>query len=575
MRNFKRYLSFVAVFAMLFTSCSKEESGVNVDSEKATLTFGAIVNDLVTNRSADKQSEGDIPDCSNDTPTYIEIVLMQGDEYILGTTEDPYQVDLAAGEVFTVEDENLELVAGNYSLVHFSVYNNDDELIWIAPRAGSDLAGYMDRTLPMAIDLNAGVKKYVDVPVLCFDNREINQYGYLFFEVNTNTAIQYCFFANYCADDGRHYSAAYTVSIWAGNDSTGTPLYLDVANNTGQYSNGDYFATPLCFALPDNEGDLNEDYLYYEVTLSDWDGVYGDVDPMVMSGTLSKQDIMDTWEGDDDSNYNHLRFGCAADDDNGNGGGAVDSDGDGIPDTEDECPNEAGPASNNGCPETTPVDSDGDGIPDTEDECPDEAGPASNNGCPETTPVDSDGDGIPDTEDECPNEAGPASNNGCPETTPVDSDGDGIPDTEDACPNEAGPASNNGCPVDTDDCIDESGNVVTFEETVDISGFPVGIDPFYPLFLNGEEVGTITFDLTVGDNLVVRVDMFDGSEENQFRDYTVTTAELTLSNIDDDPLCVSNINANEFAITWDRENDTDLNYPLEVSFRANVIITTE
>jgi VCBS repeat-containing protein len=30
-------------------------------------------------------------------------------------------------------------------------------------------------------------------------------------------------------------------------------------------------------------------------------------------------------------------------------------------------------------------------------------------------PVDADGDGVPDTADECPNEAGPASNNGCPE----------------------------------------------------------------------------------------------------------------------------------------------------------------
>ncbi|WP_420574450.1 hypothetical protein [Kordia sp.] len=34
-----------------------------------------------------------------------------------------------------------------------------------------------------------------------------------------------------------------------------------------------------------------------------------------------------------------------------NGGGPTDSDGDGIPDADDDCPNEAGPASNNGCPE--------------------------------------------------------------------------------------------------------------------------------------------------------------------------------------------------------------------------------
>ena len=120
-----------------------------------------------------------------------------------------------------------------------------------------------------------------------------------------------------------------------------------------------------------------------------------------------------------------------------------DSDGDGIPDEQDECPNEVGPVWNNGCPEP-PVDSDNDGIPDDQDECPNEVGSVSNNGCPEP-PVDSDNDGIPDDQDECPNEFGPPSNSGCPEP-PTDSDNDGIPDDQDECPNEFGPFHNNGCP---------------------------------------------------------------------------------------------------------------------------------
>lgn len=111
----------------------------------------------------------------------------------------------------------------------------------------------------------------------------------------------------------------------------------------------------------------------------------------------------------------------------------IDSDKDGIPDDEDECPNTPGLAEFNGCPDT-----DGDGIPDHKDLCPDIAGPASTNGCP-----DSDGDGVIDPEDECPNLPGPAENNGCPE---FDRDGDGIPDHLDDCPDEAGPASTRGCP---------------------------------------------------------------------------------------------------------------------------------
>ena len=134
--------------------------------------------------------------------------------------------------------------------------------------------------------------------------------------------------------------------------------------------------------------------------------------------------------------------------------GCPDTDGDGIPDPQDACPNEPGPAEFNGCP-----DSDGDGIQDSEDSCPNEAGLAEFNGCP-----DSDGDGVADPNDNCPNTPGLKSLAGCP-----DADGDGVADGDDNCPNEAGPAANNGCPwpdsdgdgvLDKDDqCPNEAGTV--------------------------------------------------------------------------------------------------------------------
>lgn len=113
--------------------------------------------------------------------------------------------------------------------------------------------------------------------------------------------------------------------------------------------------------------------------------------------------------------------------------GCPDSDGDGIPDKEDDCPNKAGLAEFNGCP-----DSDGDGISDNLDQCPTEAGSEALNGCPDT-----DGDGIADKDDNCPEEAGPAENNGCPW---ADKDGDGVADKDDNCPDVAGTVANNGCP---------------------------------------------------------------------------------------------------------------------------------
>jgi OmpA-OmpF porin, OOP family len=134
-----------------------------------------------------------------------------------------------------------------------------------------------------------------------------------------------------------------------------------------------------------------------------------------------------------------------------------DRDRDGIVDTEDACPDEAGVRTDdpktNGCP--PPKDRDSDGIIDPEDACPDVAGPKSDdprkNGCP--LPKDRDGDGIIDPDDACPDEPGVKTDdpktNGCP--PPKDRDGDGIIDPEDACPDAAGPKNDdpkkNGCPV--------------------------------------------------------------------------------------------------------------------------------
>ncbi len=116
----------------------------------------------------------------------------------------------------------------------------------------------------------------------------------------------------------------------------------------------------------------------------------------------------------------------------------VDTDGDGIVDADDKCPNQAGLAKYGGCPIP---DTDADGINDEADKCPTQKGLAKYAGCPIP---DTDGDGINDEEDKCPNQSGVARYGGCPIP---DTDADGINDEEDGCPKVAGPSTNKGCPV--------------------------------------------------------------------------------------------------------------------------------
>jgi OOP family OmpA-OmpF porin len=116
--------------------------------------------------------------------------------------------------------------------------------------------------------------------------------------------------------------------------------------------------------------------------------------------------------------------------------GGTDTDGDGVYDKNDACPEVVGLEVFKGCPDT-----DGDGVKDSDDTCPEVAGLVAMNGCP-----DADADGVADKDDMCPNVKGTKANKGCP-----DSDGDGVVDKNDTCPTEAGPVANEGCPwPDTD-----------------------------------------------------------------------------------------------------------------------------
>lgn len=93
-----------------------------------------------------------------------------------------------------------------------------------------------------------------------------------------------------------------------------------------------------------------------------------------------------------------------------NGGGPLDSDGDGVPDSTDNCPSVANPGQ---------ADSDGDGLGDA---------------CEGSGGADRDGDGVPDATDNCPD---------TPNANQLDSDGDGVGDACEPPP----PGGGGGCAV--------------------------------------------------------------------------------------------------------------------------------
>ena len=83
-------------------------------------------------------------------------------------------------------------------------------------------------------------------------------------------------------------------------------------------------------------------------------------------------------------------------------------------------------------------DTDGDGTPDLQDQCPEEMGLPEHGGCPL---LDTDCDGIVDLLDACPEIPDTLGFTGCP-----DLDEDGVLDSLDLCPDIPGATTTGGCP---------------------------------------------------------------------------------------------------------------------------------
>ncbi|MHC4445770.1 MAG: thrombospondin type 3 repeat-containing protein, partial [Planctomycetota bacterium] len=138
----------------------------------------------------------------------------------------------------------------------------------------------------------------------------------------------------------------------------------------------------------------------------------------------------------------------------------ADSDGDGVPDCEDNCPNDPNKTDAGACGcGVADTDSDSDGTPDCNDNClndPNKTNPGVC-GCG-TAETDSDSDGTPDCNDNCPNDPNKTNPGVCGcGIADTDSDSDGVPDCNDEFPNDP---NNGGAGV----CRD---NICGINETAD------------------------------------------------------------------------------------------------------------
>jgi hypothetical protein len=319
MKTIKFYWAFIAAFALLLGSCSKDDISSSEDftSENvAHLTLGPVLGSF-----QNEINKAHVPpQCTDDTPAYAGIRLLYGPNNVVVETEVDIKMDNQG--YFTVYSDDLEIPVKNgntvsITLTDFVVYNDNDQSIWAAPKSGSDYAQFVTHTLSRQFDLRAGSKNYVNVEVLCIDNRTVNQFGYQFFDITPIELYEFCVFANYCTDQGRHYTADYTLELYKYSDGqVGDQIALLQDSPTKGIDGGTYWADPLCMFIPGpGEGVANDEpYLYFIATLKDWNyNGDGEVIEQALSWDMIQM-LLDMDGNDDTTNYWHMFFNCDEED---------------------------------------------------------------------------------------------------------------------------------------------------------------------------------------------------------------------------------------------------------------------
>ncbi|WP_148264612.1 hypothetical protein [Christiangramia forsetii] len=332
MKTIKRVLVGMLLFTSLLAGCSKEEDSMisEPSTQNVSLEFGAVLNDLA-NKVMNKTIHNQLPNCNNGVPKLARItvsyngeartvdlnILSDGTTYYTDYSEElkiPVKVS-SDGD----DSNDFTKVTLSEFLVYDANPDNGGKLVWIAPKGDSDFSGYVDKPLPFDITVRPGTKKYVELEVLCFDERMANEYGYLSFVLTTEKLFNLCFFANYCDDNGRHYPANYSIDLFVLNeDGEQIQIYAGGEHGTmpdiGQYDDGEYFGRPLCLAVPGPPDGVagDEDYLFYTIIPEDWESLYGNIDniPLAAEG-LNWNEVQALYNDDGETQeYIHILINC-------------------------------------------------------------------------------------------------------------------------------------------------------------------------------------------------------------------------------------------------------------------------
>ncbi len=340
-----RALFFGILLIFLSSSCSKEDDTNsklpgNVGESKGILSFGGLLENFEDNNFKTVFEEfAKIPQCSDELPKYVRVAVrdLSDNSWVAGRDGvnsfieievNPNGSDTNGDNVldawFTKESEDLELNAGSYSIEYFAVLdgNGDDaNIIYLAPRKDDNYGpisfqNYVNKPLPIKVDIMSGEKHYAPVEVLCYDEQLAIAFGYLFFDFTNPNFIYICSFGNICDDLGRHSPAHFRLKVWKfdeNGDYNAANLLVDEENTIKSIIDDDeverFYGDLICIPLPDGPG---EDKFYGQIYLIEDD----QTQTLIREGSFTDTTILENLYKEEKFSLYHFRDNCCGQEDN-------------------------------------------------------------------------------------------------------------------------------------------------------------------------------------------------------------------------------------------------------------------
>ncbi len=210
MRNLKNGLYILAVLFFLGTSCSKNES--------SEIKLKGNISMSLEKTGALKSTE------TEDISAVYVSVKNSSDEYVYNMQELTL-LSFNGGYI----TGNIELEEGDYTVVDFIVVDDQDSVVYLSPKEGSELASMVDYPLPVSFSVSASDTSSVSLQVISADLGDAVDYGYtnFTFDVVDNSTIT-------TLDSGL---VAYFPFDGNANDSTGNG-YNGTEYNSSNYVSG-------------------------------------------------------------------------------------------------------------------------------------------------------------------------------------------------------------------------------------------------------------------------------------------------------------------------------------------------